>query len=155
MRIDLILIACLFLVSTSSSLEQASRINENADSLEHAFVHAVSKLSPKKLVERRELVRGYQRRGYASTLLDVLNINGTNAILSYLKTRLQIELSLPHEPIMVNISALPEASSQTMTSSNSLPRKGFSIILPSRPNQEVWIGVDIDWTFPTDPWKRE
>lgn len=156
MRIQLVLIACLFVVaSTSSSLEQASQVSENADSLEQAYVRALSKLTHPKLEERKRLVRGYQQRGYTCTLLNVLERNGTSAILSYLKTRLQIELSLPHEPIMVNISALPEAPPPISNSSNFLPRNKFSIILPSKPNEQVRIGLDIDWSFPADPWSGE
>lgn len=150
---------CIFALvlssSTSLSLEQTKIVRDYTDSLEQTFLRALSKLSHPKLEERKKLVRGYQQRGYASTLLNVLDINGTNAILSYLKTRLQIEFSLPHEPIMVNISALPEAPPPTLNSSNFLPRNKFSVILPSKPNEQVRIGLDIDWTFPADPWSRE
>jgi hypothetical protein len=151
----LFVILCLFIVWSSAGLSSGNRKGTSAtDSLELAYLHALSKLSHPKLEERKRVVRGYQQRGYASSLRHVLDGNGLSAILSYLKTRLQIELSLPHEPILVNVSALREVSPLPMDSLHLLPRKRVSVLLPSRPNQQIHFGLDIDWTFPIDPWSR-
>jgi len=154
MRIHSTPILALVLLS-STNVEQMIRTYDSIDSLEQMFVQALSRLSHPRLEERKRLVRGYQQRGYASALMDVLAINGLSAIVSYVKIRLQIEFSLPHEPIMVNISALPASPPATPNSSNLLPRNKFSIILPSNPNEQVRIGLDIDWSFPADPWSDE
>jgi hypothetical protein len=34
-------------------------------------------------------------------------------------------------------------------------KKNFTIILPAAPHQRMRVGLDIDWTFPSDPWSTE
>ena len=72
---------------------------------------------------RKTVRRKFQRAGYANTLHDVLAFDAVGALLSFIRTRLQIEYSLPHNTIWFRTDA------------------GVLMPLPE------------DWTFPADPWK--
>jgi|GEM_PF-6197333 len=129
-----------------------SRARENTDSLSQAYWHALSLLSTPKLKERKELLRSYQQRGYANALAEVLRGDGLGALLSFLRTRLQIEYSISHELVIVDISAEHQQPSDSNT---FLSRNKPTIVLPTRPNQPMRIGLDINWRFSEDPWRRE
>ena len=100
------------------------------------------------------VVRSAQRKGYAGTLKDMLTNDGLSALLSFLRTRLQIEFSISHEPILVDITYPGESPAPTEPPA-FLPRRKFTIVLPTIPRQSMRTAVDIDWTFPEDPWRRE
>ena len=101
----------------------------NIDSLERTYQQALLHVSSPKLGERKRLLRSFQQKGYVSALGEILRGDGFTALASYLRTRLQIEYSISHELVMVDVSAVP-----------GLP---------------IWYGFDINWEFPKDPWKRE
>jgi hypothetical protein len=134
------------------SFEPVHAQQGNVDSLEREYRQALTHLSTPKLEERKRLLRSFQRRGYSSTLAEVIRNDGFTALASFLRTRLQIEYSIPHEPVMVDISARQELPPDSLS---LLPRSKPTIMLPTRPNQSMRIGLDLDWTFPDDPWKRE
>jgi hypothetical protein len=87
-------------------------------------------------------------------LLSILNGDGLGALISYLRTRLQIDFSLPHDMIMVDITALTPSQLET-DQAHLVPLTEFRVILPQVPSQRTRIGLDIDWTFPEDPWRRK
>jgi hypothetical protein len=97
------------LPDTSASLEAHIRANVKA--------YATPEYRARK-TQRRE----FQRAGYAGVLHDILALDAAGALLSYIRTRLQIEYSLPHNTIYFRDDP------------------GKSWALPE------------DWTFPADPW---
>jgi hypothetical protein len=147
-----LLMMSVLLGSLCRSLEQTPTERENVDSLQQEFLHAFSRLTTPKLEEKKQLLLSHQRRGYANTLAEVICGDGFTALVSYLRARLQIEYSMSHELVMVDISA---RHTQPPDSLSLLPRNKPTIILPTRPRQPMMIGLDIDWSFPEDPWKRE
>jgi hypothetical protein len=124
------------------------------DSLERALQQALARLSTPELEERKHLLRSFQRKGYASTLAEVLRGDGISALASYLRTRLQIEYSISHEVVMVDISARDGQPART-DSLNHFLRSKPTIVFPAKPREPLLWGFDIDWTFPENPWKRE
>jgi hypothetical protein len=99
------------LPDTSSSI--AKHIRENID-----------QYATPEFRGREELRREFQRAGYANVLHDLLAFDAPGALLSFIRSRLQIEYSLPHNTIYFHdvagkLWALPE-----------------------------------DWTFPADPWAQ-
>ncbi len=137
---------------TLGSFDPVHAQQSNVDSLERTFLQALSNFSTPKLEEKKHLLRSVQRKGYSGTLAEILRVDGFTAITSYLKTRLQIEYSISHELVMVDISAQHEPHPDSLS---LLRRSKPTIILPTRPNESMRIGLDIDWTFPDDPWRGE
>jgi hypothetical protein len=88
-----------------------------------AYIHGhLDEFATPEFRERKKIRREFQRAGYANMLHDILSLDGLGALLSFIRTRLQIEYSLPHNTIYFpdvrgNLWPLPE-----------------------------------DWTFPADPW---
>jgi hypothetical protein len=151
------LAATILLVSFVSGAQDTIRSNSvlgNIDSLAKAFSYGLAHFSPPKLIERRHLLRSHQQRGYASALLSVLDGDAFLGLLSYVRTRLQIEYSLPHDGIAVDIGAQPLTREQSQALS-SLTHTKFTIKLPEVPNGPATIILDIDWSFPDDPWKKD
>lgn len=85
--------------------------------LEHLDELATPEFRSRK-AERRTL----QRAGYTAVLHDLLALDAAGALLSFIRTRLQLEYSLPHNTIYFR------------------DVNGASWALPE------------DWTFPADPW---
>lgn len=153
MRFLIVAVAAILLPSISSSEEQASA-KPREDTSTSAYFRALSRLPVPKLEARKTLLRSYQRRGYAAALTDVLNLDGFMALFSFLRTRLQIEYSLSHEPVLVDITAsLDSAGEVQMT--GLLSRRKFMVRLPSAPREHTYTNINLDWTFPEDPWSRE
>jgi hypothetical protein len=144
----------VLLGSLCQSLEQTQSEREKADSLTQAYLQAFSLLTTPELEEKKQQLLSHQRRGYASTLTEIICGDGLAALVSYLRMRLQIEYSISHELVLVDLSSRHEQPTQTDSISLHLRSKP-TIILPTRPRQRMMIGLDIDWSFPEDPWKRE
>ena len=85
--------------------------------LEHLDEFATTEFRS-RLARRRE----FQRAGYAAVLHDLLAFDPAGALLSFLRVRLQLEYSLPHNTIYFH------------------DVNGASWPLPE------------DWSFPADPW---
>ena len=146
-------IAVLLLHSVSSSGDQPSS-RPYEDTLTTTYSRALSRLSTRKLEERKTLLRSYQRKGYAATLADNLNLDGLMALFSFLKTRLQIEYSVSHEPILIDITA-PFDSAGKVQVPEFFSRRKFTVRLPSVPREHSYTSINLDWAFPEDPWRRE
>lgn len=71
---------------------------------------------------RKKIRREFQRTGYTNILHDVLVLDAVSALLSFIRTRLQIEYSLPNNTIYIRTDT------------------GALMPLPE------------DWKFPADPW---
>ena len=143
----------LCIIISVAAVVFASTSAQHEDSLAAAYSNALSRLSVPKLEERKQLVRSFQRKGYTSTLLEILYRDGIEAMISHARTRLQLEFSLSHEPIMVDIT-FREGNRRSSDSIYFSPRKDFKIVLPTVAARREEIGLDIDWTFPEDPWKE-
>jgi hypothetical protein len=143
------LLSCAFWLFEPVHAQQS-----NVDSLERAYLQSLAHLSTPKLEERKHLLRSFQRRGYSNLVAEVLRSDGFTALTSFLRTRLQIEYSMSHELVLVDFSARHEQPTQTDSISHLLRSKP-TILLPTRPREPMMIGLDIEWSFPEDPWKRE
>jgi len=75
-----------------------------------------------ELRARKAQRRKFQRAGYANVLHDVLALDAAGALLSFIRCRLQVEYSLPHNTIYFQDT-----------------------------NRTLW-PLPEDWTFPADPW---
>lgn len=59
----------------------------------------VDKFATPEYYQRKEVLRSFQRRGYAEILSRVYQQDGLSALLAYIKVKLNIELSLNHAPV--------------------------------------------------------
>lgn len=95
---------------------------DTAASLGKYIARHIDEFGTIEFYARRKTRREFQRTGYTNILHDVLALDALSALLSFIRTRLQIEYALPHNTIYFRtdtgaLEALPE-----------------------------------DWTFPADPW---
>ncbi|MBX2992505.1 MAG: hypothetical protein KF749_15235 [Bacteroidetes bacterium] len=126
-----ILFFVMGLLYSRSASQSPSLSQSDLDSLAQAFNIQISELTSPQLEERKRIRREMQQKGYAIVLTDVLAGDGVNAIISYLKTKLQIEFAISHQPLSLRITI-------------------------DRGEGKVWdIPLPDDWTFPDDPWKKE
>ena len=75
--------------------------------------------------ERRDLLRTFQKKGYACILSKLCLQDGLSAIIDYVRLQLQVDYSLNHQPVYCKYS-----------DGSELP-------------------LSLDWKFPSDPWKRD
>jgi hypothetical protein len=100
-------------------------------------------LTSPALVQRRAGRLDLQRRGYVHTLSAAVRGNGLDALLAFIRTRLQLEFSLPHEPLVIQFPLVePDQIPRNSRGFFSLGQRTFSVALSE------------DWTFPVDPWEK-
>jgi hypothetical protein len=153
MKIGVMLTAIILVVfPTSTSIEASfpEKMGNNADSVT-PFFRLLSHATTPELEERKRQLRALQQNGYARILTEVIRNDGLMALMSYLKTRLQIEFSISHEPVYVDIAARPE----TRQDSLFMRRRPSVMRFFSKPIAPSMIGLNIDYRFPEDPWRRE
>ena len=88
---------------------QQSRVWNMVDSMpsqgRYIYEH-IDKFACPEYYERREILRSYQRRGYADILSQFSHRDMLFAVINYVRMRLQIEYSLNHEPIYCTYAVL-------------------------------------------------
>lgn len=142
----------LALCSASVSIEQPvpEKSDSNPDSVA-PFFQSVSHATTPELEERKRWLRTLQQSGYARILTEVIRNDGLMALMAYLKTRLRIEYSISHEPVYVDIAARPETKQDSLF----VRRRPSVMRFFSKPIAPSMFGLNIDWRFPDDPWRRE
>lgn len=121
---------CILLcfVAVISARAQNFSISEYADTAttqgQHIQQHLSRYITP-EYEKRVDVLRSYQRDGYANILMRVLDRDLLHALIDYWKMRFTIDYSLNRGPIYY--------PSQTVTS----------------------FELPFDWRFPDDPWKKE
>ena len=125
---------------TSETVGDAERL----DSLAHAFRAGAAKLTNPELTRRREIRREFQRRGYASILSATLERDGLGGLISWARTKIQLDFHLPHNTlyIFIPVTAPPPRDSL-------LP--GFTTF----GSRLVSLPLNEDFAFPEDPWEKK
>lgn len=119
-----------YLNTSKMNSQSQSLATRNLDSLAKIFNMETSKLTSPALEHRKQVRREMQRGGYSNILSDVLMNDGSSALISYVKTKIQIEYSISHRPLLI-------------------------IIPIERGEGKTWsIPLQDNWTFPANPWKK-
>jgi hypothetical protein len=114
------------------------------DSLSAGYFRQLSRLSSPALEARKANRLDLQRRGYANTLAATIRGNGLDALLAFIRMKIQLEFSLPHEPLVLVFPIVqPE----------HIPRSAQGFF--SFGQQSMSVTLSEDWTFPEDPWHKE
>lgn len=115
-----------------------------ADSLARAYRESVRSFKTAELDRRMAARRAVQRSGYCHTLAGVIRRNGLDALLSYIRMRLHLDFSLPHDQLYAYIPSQYKVE----------PVPGVPPIAGAA-NAMTVVPLYEDKTFPPDPWKRE
>lgn len=127
-RVKLFWTFCMVVVVSTNLFAQLPSRRPWIDTLTAWSDYSTTFFSRLRLPERdyRKFIRrDLQRRGYANVLSSLLDGDGLSALLSFVRTKLQLEYSLDHYPIFYRTP------------------KGELLVIPE------------DWSFPADPWKKD
>ena len=119
-----------FLGTSKMNSQSQSLATRNLDSLATLYNIGISKLTSPALEARKQARREMQRKCYTDALMDALANDGLSSAISYLKGKLQIEYSISHRPIIIQI-----------------PIQGGE-------GRTYDVALQDDWTFPANPWKK-
>ncbi len=129
--VPIIAIVLLGLLSTSKLNAQPQLLaTRNLDSLARLYNVGLSKLTSPALEARKKARQTMQRQCYTNVLMDASMNDGFSSVLSYIKGKLQIEYSISHRPIIIQI-----------------PIEGGE-------GRTYDVALSDDWTFPANPWKK-
>lgn len=115
-----------------------------ADSLARAYREASRTFTTPELERRMAARRAVQRNGYCASLAGVLRRDAVDALFSYLRMRLQLEFSLPHDQLFAYVPSRYVVE--------ALP--GVPPVVGA-PNAMTVVPLSEDRSFPQDPWKRK
>jgi hypothetical protein len=147
-----VVVTCLTICATSVALGQPRREKGRSDTVvSTSLFPLLSHTTTPQLEERKRQLRMLQQNGYARILTEVIRNDGLMALMVYLKTRLQIEYSISHEPVYVDIAARPETPQDSLF----VRRRPSMMRFFSKPIAPAMFGLNIDYRFPEDPWRRE
>lgn len=111
--------------------QSASIATQNLDSLAAALNTKYAQVTSPALEQRKSDRKNIQRKGYSNILCDELMNDGFGALLSFIKTKIHIEYSIPHRPLALYVPI-------------------------ERSGGKVWsIPLSDDWTFPINPWEKK
>jgi hypothetical protein len=142
------------MITLSCGLAGFNRLDAQlSDSGKSAYHDALKNYTSPELRARLELLRSVQQRGYAEVLSETMRRDGILAFIALLKLRLQVEFSLPHTPILTDVTSpdvlrYHEERMRRMTAEGRTPGPGE--LEPSH----TYMYLTIDWSFPADPWER-
>jgi hypothetical protein len=148
MKVPARMVACLFLLSVvvpaAGSSSSARAQAGSADTSGASFRRQRAAFSTPKLEQRNAARLSLQRRGYVSVLEGVLRDDPVDAILCYIRMRLHLEFSLPHD-MLVEYEPIvrPPKRHDGVPDFFTYGDQWFSVPLPE------------DWTFPEDPWRKQ
>jgi hypothetical protein len=111
------------------------------DSLRTAYQQALRTLSSPELEARKNRRRLLQQQGYTEVLHELLAGDGLSALLSWLRTSLLLEYSLPQRPLYLYVRP-PTSRRDTSLAARMLPTSSGPIPIP----------LHEDRAFPVDPW---
>lgn len=116
--------------------------DRTADSLAHEYRRRLAAMTSPALERRKADRRLLQKRGYAGVLAEVIRNDGPGALLAFARMRLQLEFSLPNDPLVAYYPVIaPDARR------DSLP--GFTTF----GSQFYAVPLIEDRGFPRDPWE--
>jgi len=119
------------------------------DSLARQLGKELSKVTTSQVEERKRTRREVQRKGYHNTLMEILHGDSLGALLAFLKMNLQIEISLLHNRVYIE----QHFEKMYFFVPHVLKYEdGTELILETK---KVKLAIKEDWTFPSDPWRRE
>jgi len=148
----IVVVTCLTIYAASVALGQPHRQKDRSDTLVSAsFFPILSHAPAPQLEDRKRQLRMLQQNGYARILTQVIRDDGLMGLMAYLKTRLQIEYSISHEPVYVDIAARPETPQDSLF----VRRRPSVMRFFSKPIAPSMFGLNIDYRFPEDPWRCE
>ena len=148
----LAIVTCLIIYAASMALERPRQQKGRNDSTNAtSFFPLLSQATTPQLEERKRQLRTLQQSGYTRILTEVIRNDGLMGLMAYLKTRLQIEYSISHEPVYVDIAARPETSQDSLF----VQRRPSVMRFFSKPIAPALYGLNIDYRFPEDPWRHE
>jgi hypothetical protein len=115
-----------------------------ADSMARAYREAARTVTTPELERRIAARRAVQRSGYCTTLAAVIRHNALDALLSYIRMRLHLDFSLPHDQLFAYIPSQYKVG----------PTPGIPPVV-GVPNAMTVVPLYEDRSFPPDPWKKE
>jgi hypothetical protein len=148
MKVPARMVVCLLLLSAAApaagSSSSARAQAGSADTSGASFRRQAAAFSTPKLEQRNAARLFIQRRGYVSVLEGVLRDDPIDAILCYIRMRLHLEFSLPHD-VLVEYEPIVR------------PPKRSDGVPDFFTYGDQWLAVPLpeDWTFPDDPWRKE
>jgi hypothetical protein len=141
----LLLATCLSVPPPATAQEVPSKGSpDQPDSLATAYQRHLLTLTSPELEARKYRRRQLQQQGYAEVLQALLEGDGVSALMSWLRTTLQLEYSLPHRPLYVYVRP-PETRRDTSLAGRMMSSSGGYIQIPLRE----------DRSFPVDPWTAQ
>jgi hypothetical protein len=151
-------IIILFLLPILWSLPQARLMAQLDKKGSQAYDEALRNFHTPELRDKLEVLRSCQRRGYATVLSEGIRRDGLFGLVALLKAKLQIEFSLSHTPILTDVTA-PEVFERYKAAQNDTSRRRSAgtegrAFLAEPPPRRTYMYLNIDWSFPADPWKR-
>ena len=111
---------------------------------QRGFRDALLHLTSPELELRKKNRRAYQQRHYAEILYELAMADAPGAILASLRSRMQLELQLPSNTLVMTVPV-----TRPRPSAKRLP--GFTGDAPGPPMQ---FPLYEDRRFPDDPWSR-
>jgi hypothetical protein len=142
----LVIAAILFLNggSPASPSKKSERQSAAEDSATAAYWRSLGTLTSPELEGRKARRTRLQREGYAEVLQGLLAGDDITALLSWIRTRTQLEYSIPSRQLYVFVYP-PAAKRDTSLAARMLPQGGEPIAIP----------LYDDRSFPIDPWQRQ
>jgi hypothetical protein len=152
---SLILACCIAAALSQGRALSQTPPKKQMDSLTRRLSIQLTTLTSPALEERKRVRLAMQRSGYSNVLSDALNGDGLSALISYIKTKLNIEYSISHRPLSIQIP-IGGAKKEKNTAFNRKPPSQIEqIITESRPEDFWEVTLYDNWAFPPDPWKKK
>ena len=115
----------------------------SADSLSALLLRQLASISSPALEARKAARLKVQKAGYANVLADALDGDGLGAFLSMTRMNAQVEFTISHRQLSIQVPIAPPKS--------SLTPPPYVFIYKSAPWE---IPLLDDWSMPEDPWNR-
>lgn len=122
--VPVLLLLSLCRLTYSHQISSGDLVDSGVNQTTYIYQH-LDKFGCPEYFERLEMLRGYQRRGYAYLLSRCCSQDILSAIIDYIRIQLQIEYSMNHQPVRCTYA------------------DGTALYL------------SLDWAYPVDPWKRD
>ena len=131
---------------TPPNQKEEHRVQADArnDSLARAYASAIRAFKTPELEKRIAARRAIQRSGYCAALSGVIRRDPVDALLAYIRMRLQLEFTLPNDQL---VAYFP--SQYKVPEMPGVPR------IAGAPNAMTVVPLYEDKSLPADPWKKE
>jgi hypothetical protein len=119
-------------------------VDAHQDSLAAAVRAAMAQMTTPELEARKARRLTLQRQGYASILSQTLRHDGLWALLTYTRTSLQLEYSLPRNTLVVYVPVRQPTIRRDSSAFQPLSARSGPMAVP----------LPEDRSFPEDPWRK-